>query len=514
MDIRVAVLEDGDLMQLFTERIDNKSIVGNIYKGRVEAIVPGLKAVFVDIGLERNAFLHFSDVRSNFLLPDRGAPRRSAGKHVAEEEDYADADVPDEEDETPEEEGQPKRKLPAAKPEELRIGDEVLIQVLKEPISTKGPRVTTYITLPGRYMVYLPFSEKEGGVSRRIEDGVERRRLRTILREVDSKKGSFIIRTAGLEQDEEEIKSDVDRLSKLWERIRRSGAARHAPSLVYDDHEILGRLVRDDLHPDTDALVVDSHLYARQLRQILASLVPSLKNRVIEYDDPDINIFAKYDVEKQFQKALRRQVWMKSGGYIIIEETEALVAIDVNSGKFVGKGDQEDTILKINLEASVVIARQLRLRDVGGIIVIDFIDMKSRENQRKLQDKFRELLKRDRAKTTVTPLTEYGLMQMTRKRVRQSLSKTFFRECPYCGGMGRIINEVEVWKSIKYEIPKVLKEHQEARALRITLHPNVRKCVENDMLASAREIANRRRVALHFVDDESVHLEHYEIVVQ
>ena len=510
-DIRVAVLEDGHLNQLFLEQTDDKSVLGNIYKGRIESIVPGLKAAFVNIGLERNAFLHFSDIRQEFVLPDKGAPQRgprSRPQTATAQADPVDKEEKEGDDSEPDEPvNRPKRRSI-----QLKTGDEILVQVTKEPIDEKGARVTSYITLPGRYLVFLPFSEKEGGISRRIEDNVERDRLRTILRSLKANEGSFIIRTAGLNQNEEFISSDVRKLQKLWTRIRRLSDQSSAPALIHDDHEIIGRLIRDELTEDVDELIIDSKDHAKELRRMLTAVIPALKKRVITYENPDENLFESYGVEAQFQKALRRRVWLKSGGYIIIDEAEALVAIDVNTGKFVGKEDQESTILQTNLEAAEAVSQQLRLRDVGGIIVIDFIDMKSRENQHKLLKRFKELLKHDRAKTTVVPLTEYGLMQMTRKRVRQSLSKVIFHECPYCEGSGKILTEQQIWKNIKYEILRALKNEPKAQGLQITINPTIRKYLEAEMLDSARMIANRRQVSLSFLDNKEFHLEQYSVV--
>ena len=489
-DIRVAVLEDGELTQLFLEDLAEKSIVGNVYKARVDSIVPGLKAAFVNIGDERNAFLHFSDIHRGYNLPKAGAARHSPT-------------------------GKKKKsggRMPTkSSPEDLEVGDEILVQATKEPLGTKGARVTTYVSLPGRFLVLLPFSDNKGGVSRRIEDAKERKRLRTILRELKVDEGSFIVRTAGLDQEKEAISADVQILKKIWERIRRARTRHNAPALLHDDHDIIGRLVRDELTLDTSELIVDSEEHAKGLRQTLGSMMPSLKRRVHVHDKMAENLFDKYDVETQFQKALKRKVWLKSGGYLIIEEAEALVAIDVNTGKFVGKGDQEDTILQTNLEAAKAVSQQLRLRDVGGIIVIDFIDMKSNQNQRKVLQTFKEYLKRDRARTTVLPLSDYGLMEMTRKRVRESLSKVVFKQCPYCEGMGRVLNEQQIWKRIKYDILDYLRKNKNVETLRVTVHPDVRAYLEQTLLEAAKAIANYGDTALHFVDDPSFHIEHYEL---
>ncbi|MFP4381782.1 MAG: ribonuclease E/G [Candidatus Sumerlaeia bacterium] len=497
-DIRVAILEDGELAQLFVESIENKSIVGNIYKGRVDSIVPGLQAVFVDIGLERNAFLHFADVNDNYSVPMKGAPQRSNSNKGNKSNNRNESN----------DKGKSKKKS-----HELKTGDEILVQAVKEPMGTKGARLTSYISLPGRYLVMLPFSDdNSGGVSRRIEDGSERRRLRSILKSLESGEGSFIIRTAGLQQEEDEIAADVNKLRKLWTRIKRSAAQKSLASLVHDDHDILGRIVRDELTGNIQELLIDSKTHARQLRQILASMMPEMKNKVKVHDSMQENLFDAYGVEKAYEKALRRKVWSKSGGYIVVDETEALIAIDVNSGKFTGKGDQEETILQVNLEAADTIAQQLRLRDIGGIIVIDFIDMRSRENQRKLVNHFKDLLKNDRAKTTVSPLSDYGLLQMTRKRVRQSLSKTVFRKCPYCVGSGYVLSEQHIWKKIKYDILDMIQENQDIRSLRITVHPSIREYLEAEMLEAAQSLANYGNVRLNIADDKSYHLEQVSIV--
>lgn len=506
-DIRVAVLEDGQLSQLFIEQIDEKSIVGNVYKARVESIVPGLQAVFVNIGEARNAFLHFSDVSSEYGAASKGAPGRSEpgstpGRGVAKEADGPEGAA---------------RKSSATrskkKRKEIKVGDSILVQASKEPIGAKGARVTSYISIPCRYLVLLPNSEKNGGgVSRRIEDEGERRRLRAILRDLKADEGSFIVRTAGLDHDEGEIRLDVKKSQKLWQRIRRSSAQQTAPSLIYDDHEILGRLVRDELTDDVDEIIIDSKPHARVLRRDLASMMPDVKDRVAVYDDTDQNLFDKYEVEHQFQKALRRKVWLKSGGHIIIDETEAMIAIDVNTGKFVGKDNQEETIFKTNLEAAEAAARQLRLREVGGLIVIDFIDMKDRENQKVLVRHFKDLLKRDRAKTAVGSLSEFGLLQMTRKRVRPSLANVIFGKCPYCKGSGRVLAERHIWKNIKYEMLAALRKTPKPRSLQITVHPDMRRYLENEMLEAARAIANRGRAALNFVENKDYHIEQYDVV--
>ncbi|MCL5270550.1 MAG: Rne/Rng family ribonuclease, partial [bacterium] len=350
----------------------------------------------------------------------------------------------DDEDEAP-----PPR--PARRSLPLHVGDEILVQVTKEEISDKGPRVTTYISIPGRYLVYMPFSDNDGGVSRRIEDVGERKRLRQVLRDIQRDSGAFIIRTAGLDQEEDAIKEDAAILQKAWDQIQARAGRSKAPARLHDDREILTRVVRDNFSDDIDEILIDSKPAMRELFKACQAMVPQLCNRVHYYDSAT-NIFDTFEVEKQFQKALRRKVWLRSGGAIVIDETEALTAIDVNSGKYVGADDQEQVILKTNMEACRAIAHQLRLRDLGGLIVMDFIDMKSREHELQVLREFKRCLKNDRAKYTVSDFSEFGLVEMTRKRVRQSLAKSFYRPCPYCDGSGRILSEPQLWKQLKYDL--------------------------------------------------------------
>ncbi len=503
-DIRVAILENGELTRLFVETDESKTIVGNIYKGKVESIVPGLKAVFVDIGQERNAFLHFSDVHRTYTLPTSGEPQRKAPDNSKKKKTTAGTRGRKSDDKS-----NSGRKGGVG----LKVGEEILVQVTKDPLGSKGARISSYISLAGRFLVYLPNSdrEKSGGISKRIDNMAERRRLRSILKTVE-KEGNFIIRTAGLSQDEGAIHADVKILKRLWDNITKKTSDCKAPCKMQDDHQIIGRLVRDEFTNDIEEIIVDSKEHARQLRQKLGMMMPELKGKVTLYGTVEKNLFEKYEVESQFQKAIRHRVWLKSGAYLIIDETEAMVVIDVNTGKFVGKGDQEETIFLTNCEAAQAIARQLQLRDVGGIVVIDFIDMRSRDNQRSLVRKMKDYLKEDRAKTFVGSISDLGLLEMTRKRVRQSLSKVIFNSCPYCQGTGRVLTNQQVWKNIKYEIFNTVKSDNKIKTIQITTNPEIRKYLENEMLDSARSIANHGRVALNFVDDKDFHTEHYKVV--
>lgn len=521
-DIRVAILEDGTLVELFVEDVKSRSKVGNIYKGRVEGIVPGLKAVFVNIGAEKNAFLHFSDVLPEFELPQRGRPERErrpplpieemdededeSTEAVGEDDEYVDPLTADEDEVQV---ALPPRPPRRSRP--LQVGEEIIVQATKEEISTKGARITTYVSLPGRFLVLMPFSEQGGGVSRRIEDANERRRLRRILSEIQPETGSFIIRTAGLDQDEAAIRQDAELLQKRWHAIVQRASRVHAPASAYDEQEILTRVVRDSFSDDLDEILVDSKPAMRQLIRTCQEMIPSLCNR-IHYYDSAVNIFDTFEVEKQFQKALRRKVWLRSGGAIIIDETEAMTAVDVNSGKYVGHEDQDQVILKTNLEACRAIARQLRLRDLGGLIVIDFIDMSTREHELQVLREYKRCLRHDRAKYSISDFSEFGLVQMTRKRVKKSLASSLYRPCPYCEGSGRILSEPQLWKQLKYDLIAELEAPPKATSVDIMVHSQLKTYMQENILEALGWLANKYQVSLNIISCNDYHHEQIKIV--
>jgi Rne/Rng family ribonuclease len=526
-DIRVAMLEDGVLVELFIEDLHSRSKIGNIYKGRVEGIVPGLKAVFVDIGCAKNAFLHFSDVLAEFELPQRGRPERArrppvraaarvAADAASEDDEYIEPLYTDgesaatSEEELEDAEAGPQKRLPR-RSRPLRVGDEMLVQVTKEEINDKGPRVTTYISLPGRYLVLMPFSSGGGGVSRRIEDMGERKRLRALLRALAPDNGSFIIRTAGLEQDEEAIRKDAEHMQRLWPQILRRASRCRAPARVHDDQEILTRVMRDNFGDDLDEILIDSKPAMRSLVRACQELVPSLCER-IHYFESSASLFDTFEVEKQFEKALKRKVWLRSGGAIVIDETEAMTAIDVNSGKYVGHDDQDQVILKTNLEACRVIARQLRLRDLGGLIVIDLIDMNVREHEQQVLREMKRCLRADRAKWSLSDFSEFGLVEMTRKRVRRSLASAFYRPCPHCEGSGRVLSEAQLWKQLKYDLIAALEKQPVLGSVDIVVHSNLKTYMQANVVETLGALAGKYGVALHIVALQNCHNEHIEIV--
>lgn len=527
-DLRVAILEDGELVELFVEQFGAASTLGNIYKGVVEGIIPGLKAVFVNIGQEKNAFLHFSDVLQEYDLPMKGRPQRlprAKPDVAAEEEEARDSDgadeyiepqiLPDDDEIAAEEEesngSAGRKKRPPRRSRKLKVGDSILIQIIKQPINDKGARITSYISLPGRYLVMMPFSDRQGGISRKIESQGERRRLRDLLKKLEPDSGSLIIRTAGKEEDDRGIHEDFDFLNKQWKSTKRKNLRATAPSLIYNEQEILHRLVRDNLRNDIDEILIDSKIEVKKLIKACEAMAPAMVERIHLFESTR-NLFDVFEVEQQFQKALQRKVWLKSGGFLVIDETEALTAVDVNSGKYVGTGDQDQVILKTNLEACGALSRQLRLRDLGGLIVIDFIDMTNRDHQQQVYRELRNRLNQDEAKYAMTGFSDFGLVEMTRKRVKMSLARTIYSECPYCKGGGKILGEPQIWKTIKYAISEELTAHPGTEAARITVNSHIRSYLEKAVLGDIRSLAGRFKVQLDFVANPDFHHEQYEIV--
>jgi ribonuclease G len=483
---RLAVLEDEELVELLVERAEDRSLVGNVYKGIVRDVVRGLSAAFVDIGLERNAFLHFDDLDPIALTPQKASLRPGQARSRR----------------TP---------LSAAAADQIRPKSTIMVQVMKDEIGTKPPRLTTHVALAGRYLVLLPLSRSEGGISRKISQQDERERLKRIRAAIQSHYPcAFIIRTAGLKQTEDEMKRDLAYLRRQWDAVLHRYQRARAPALIYNDHDFLYRAVRDHISSDTDEIVIDSRGHYRNLGEAVRNLVPALQGKLVLHESAR-NLFAVSGVDEQIKKLLKSKVWLKSGGYVVFDEMEALTAIDVNTGKFISRQDQEETILKTNLEAARVIARQLRLRDIGGQIVIDFIDMGEEKNRRRVLAEFRRHLRRDKAKMALTNFSEFGLIEMTRQRVRQSLKDTFFTDCPYCSGSGRILSREEIWLQVKYGILKEVETTPRPAALLVTLHSIIKSYVEKEFASYLQDLGNKHHVAIHIIPSEDVHIEEFQI---
>jgi ribonuclease G len=411
-ETRIAILEDDELAELFVERAEQRRHVGDIYKGRVNAVLPGMQAAFVDLGLPKTGFLHASDLSES----------------LGDLEDISDLEDGNH--------GRRKR-APAPKIEEhLKKGQEVLVQITKESIGTKGPRVTQQVSLPGRFCVLMPGVEHVG-VSRRIEDRSERQRIKAIISDLKPKGVGLIARTAGEGKGEADFAADVKHLTKLWQKVDRKSGAVRAPSVVHRELEMTAGLIRDIFTEDVEELVIDDKDSFAEIQAYLKLVSPELRDRVQLYKGGG-PIFDAYGIEQQIEKTFERKVWLKKGGYICIDHAEALVAIDVNTGRFTGKKNQEETIFRTNMEAAKEVPRQLRLRDIGGIIVVDFIDMEIEANKRAVLEELRTELRKDRARTKAFAVSDLGLIEMTRQRERSSLLHYYTEDCPHCAGLGKV----------------------------------------------------------------------------
>jgi len=488
-EIRVGLLEGGQVVEFYVERKLDVSLVGNIYKGKVVKILPGMQSAFVDIGLEKAAFLYVTDIHAGM-------------------EEYAPFLEEEEKDNSIELIS--KRGRPDLTIEDLiQEGQEILVQVSKDPIGSKGARVTSYVTIPGRYLVLMPNVEHIG-ISRRISDEAERIRLRTIVEYIKPKSYGLIIRTASEGSTEADLKKDLEFLLILWETIQRKKEKVSAPSLLYSDLDLAFRSVRDLMIQDVKRLVIDSEEEYERIKDFVRTYFEKLLGKIELYEGIE-PIFDAFGIELDISRALGRKVWLKSGGYIVIDQTEAMTVIDVNTGKFVGKEELEDTILKTNLEALKEIAYQIRLRNLGGIIIVDFIDMEKYENREKVFNAFVEAMKKDRAKNTISTISELGLIQMTRKRVRESLGRTLCESCPYCEGKGFVKSPRTLCYEIFRKITR-LGKHGGQRII-VTAHPSVAELLTDEERAGVEDIENRYNIKVTIRESHNLHQENYEITV-
>jgi ribonuclease G len=487
LERRVALLEDGQLEEYSVERESSRNIAGSIYKGRVKNIEPGLKAMFVDIGLEKNAFLHFWDAIPAALDSGVEEIERSESKR-------------------------PKKRLTAKDiPNIYPVGSDVIVQVTKGPIGTKGPRVTTNLSFAGRYLVLMPFSDRSG-ISRKIEEPKERTRLRKILRELDIPEGlGVIIRTVGEGQRARYFVRDLRFLLEQWAKIEQKIKELPAPARLFEEPDLVERTVRDFLTDEIDEVVCDDHGSVERMCEMVGQISRRAKSRVKFYDGA-MPIFETFGVQKQIDDAFHRQVWLKCGGYIVIDETEALVAVDVNTGRNKGGRDVEKTILQTNLEAADEIARQLRLRNIGGLIIGDFIDMKNRRDQQLVYNRMRERLKRDKAKTHVLPLSSLGLMEMTRQRAQESLSDSIYENCPYCDGRGMVKTTMSTSVEVHRTLNTVMRKYQDTiHDIRVILNPDVLKRLKEEDEELLVELERRYAGRLMFRGDPTFHHEKFVV---
>jgi ribonuclease G len=484
-ETRVAILEDDRLVELLHDRPEIRRSVGNIYLGKVDAVLPGMQAAFVDIGLEKSAFLHASDL----VEPDEDA---------------------DDDDPRP---ARNNRGLPNIQDHVTR-GQSILVQVTKEPIGTKGARVSRQISLAGRFLVYMPFASKIG-VSRKIESREERARLREMLGRLKPKDaGGLIVRTVAEALDEGQVKRELKSLISLWKKIKRKAhfVRLRVPSLVHRETSLTSGIVRDLLSDKVDRVIVDAKDVHEEIRRYLRAVDPELMKRVTLHKQ-SAALFDEYDLETEIRDLFHKRVELPTGGYLIIEPTEALVSIDVNTGRYTGKQDPEKTILRTNLEAAREIARQVRLRDLGGIIVIDFIDMESQANRDKVLHELRTHLGRDRARTRAFQISQLGLIEMTRQRVRPSLWDTMASDCPSCGGTGKVFRPEVVARRLERSLARAAADGRQQR-ITVRLHPEVALYLVEQEPKFLKDVSRATGIALDLRDDPITRIDAFRLVAQ
>jgi ribonuclease G len=490
LETRVAVTEEGKLEEFNIERTTEERLVGSIFKGRVRNLEDGLKAAFVDIGFEKNAFLHYWDIvpssfDSGVEIVERENKRRDRPKITQK-------DIP--------------RVYPP--------GSEIIVQVTKGPIGTKGPRVTTNLVLPGRYLVLLPNSD-QSGISRKIENQQERQRLKKILRELSIPDGmGVIMRTVGEGQQKRYFVRDLALLLEEWYQIQDRIKRQPLASCVFQEPDLIERTVRDFLTEDVERIVVDSPKAYERMREMISKISKRSANKAKLYTDPQ-PIFDRFNITRQLENTFSRQVHLRSGGYLVVDETEALVAIDVNTGRHKGGKDQESAILKVNLEAAEEIARQLRLRNMGGLIVLDFIDMRKRGDQMQVYQRMKEGLRRDKAKTHVLPISQLGLLEMTRQRHSESVNSAVYDDCPYCKGRGKVKSALTMSVEIQRKLSEILKKRARDESdfqLRIVVHPTILERLRTEDEKHLIEMEKRYFGKLSFRADPALHAEQFKIV--
>ncbi|MDL2234831.1 Rne/Rng family ribonuclease [Christensenellaceae bacterium OttesenSCG-928-L17] len=477
---RVVLLENGQPSEIYIERRGHERIVGNIYYGKVQNVLPGMQAAFVDIGLERNAFLYAGDVqteRDDFQLMNGEQPEN--------------------------------RSAPVQIQDIVKPGQEIMVQIVKEPVGTKGARVTTHITLAGRTLVLMPTTDYVC-VSRRIGDDDERTRLRNILTEIKPQDMGVIIRTAAAGKTKEEFEPDIRFLERLWARIHKKRDTMSAPRLLHAEEPLIFRTIRDLFTPDIERLTINDNEFYERI-QIVANIIsPQMRDKVVLYQGED-ELFDRYDLEAKIDKALARKVWLANGGYIVIDQTEALTSIDVNTGRFVGVDNLQETITAANCEAAKEIARQLRLRDISGIIIIDFIDMEEIADKERVLDTLKQELKKDRTKSNVLGITQLGLVEMTRKKMRHSISNTLQTTCPYCKGDGKVRSPETMALKVRRELMRQTREESMTYYL-LEVHPEVAALMNDHASAQSPLLPGKAGRQYYVRAVETFHMEEFRVV--
>ncbi len=489
-ETRVAVLDNGLVTDLYSDRAKDKDFVGNIYKGRVAKVLPGMQAAFVDIGMEKAAFMHVSDLSTDTEPGDT---------LMDSEDDDKGTELP-----------RPRRQTLKPIEQLLSEGQELMVQISKGPIGTKGPRVTTYISLPGRYLVFMP-NVDHIGVSRRIAREEERARLKEIMKRLRRPGYGYIVRTVSEGVKEDDLRADIEFLHVLWQDILKKRDQQSAPSLLHSDLNLSFRVVRDLFSKKVERLLIDSKEEYDAIRDFVQRFSPEQVSRIQFYDKEE-SLFDYLGIEQEIARALSRKVWLKSGGYIVIDHTEAMTVIDVNTGRFVGKRDQEETILRTNLEAVKEIAYQIKLRGIGGIIIIDFIDMEREKNREKVYQALVDAMASDKARTRISRISDLGLIELSRERVREDLLRAMSEPCRYCEGRGYTKSPT----TVAYEIFRELRRIGglgEGQKVVVGAHPAVADLLQDEERQGIEELERRLSTKIIVTPDEKLHLEQYDIVV-
>ena len=508
---RIAILEDGKLAELFVDVPGKDRNVGDIYLGRVAKVMPGIRAAFIDIGHEQDAFLHFSDIGAieelNSLFEEDDEDEDSKKDSVQQPAAPADAqhplDTPTVQTDTSVEEKRQYHRYPPRNQNEVNLqkGQDILVQITKEPVGKKGVRVRSAISLPGRLLVLIPFDGKVG-VSKKVSNFKEKRRLRKAVRDMLPKGFGAIIRTVAEGKSEEMLKQDLDELIKTWNGIEKAVKIEKPPTLIYKDLNTTSSVIRDLFQDEVEHVIVDGKKMFKEIRAYVQWVSPDMLDRV-EYFKGKEPIFDKYGVEKDIQSLFSKKLWLKSGGYLFIEKTEAMTVVDVNSGRYAAKKEQEQNSLRTDLEAAREICRQTRLRDIGGLIIIDFIDLEEDRNRKKVYDEVKKELRRDRAKVTILPLTEFGLMQITRQRIRQSVQMSFSEPCPTCGGAGVVQSKGTTINLIERWIRRFKTEKHELR-LELRVHPAIAEFLSQGTISRLTKIQIKFFVKVKLQSDPSL----------
>jgi len=505
----VAILEDDLVAEVFVERERQRGVVGNVYKGRVSKVLPGMQSSFIDIGLERDGFLYVADVIDTLEEFDR--LEADEGDSRADGQRDRDGSTG-----SPSPRAEPRGDKPQQKIEELlREGQEILVQVVKEPLGTKGARLTSHVTMAGRFLVFMPTVDHVG-VSRKIESRDERSRLRGIVREFREQRGftgGVIIRTAASGRPKEDIVSDLEAFHKIWTEMRQKTESSRAPAVVYREASLVSKLLRDLLTEEYQAIRIDNAVEYQRVMELVERIMPSLGPKVKLYSKA-YPIFDEYGVQAEIDKALKSKVWLKSGGSIVINQTEALVAIDVNTGRYVGKksaGRLEDTIVKTNLEAVKEIVRQIRMRDLGGIIVLDFIDMEEKKNRQKVLQAVEQELKKDRSPSKALQVSDFGLIIITRKRVKQSLERVLTEPCPYCSGSGVIKSSSTICYEILSEVRKIGPDLNGHRLV-LRVNPDIARALKEEEAAVLKDLKQSIGKDVTVKADVQLHHEQFDVM--